>query len=435
MMELPPKIEKKALSDALFGKTSEEINLLVDEINEEYDYWDKVKYKKPLPNGVTPEMLWSYVKASRVKQSVMIWDKYGIKLCVTSQMQRLCHEFDMLFGSFWSSDNDSQSAERKYYLASSLMEEAIYSSQMEGASTTRVVAKEMLRKNKSPKDKSQQMIVNNYNTIQYITQHRNDPLTEENLLQIHQLMTENTLDDPNNAGRFRTNDEVVVADVIANEIVYTPPTYKEIPGFLDAICYMFNEDNPRIFLHPIIKGIIIHFMLAYMHPFVDGNGRTARALFYWYMLKENYWLTEYMSISRVIAKSKKSYEKTFRYSENDGNDIGYFVAYNLRALKISFQQLSDYIQKKQKEKKSANAFMAAGNVNQRQALILQYFAEDPDLVLTVKEVQSRFSVASMTARKDLSELVQHGYLQEIAINKVTRGYLRGLKFDELKNSR
>ena len=433
MMELPPKIEKRAFSDALFGKTSEEINFLVDQINEEYDYWDKVKYKKPLPNGVTPEMLWSYVKASRLKQSVMIWNKYGIKLCVTSHIQRLCHEFDMLFGSFWSSENDSQSAERKYYLASSLMEEAIYSSQMEGASTTRVVAKEMLRKNKSPQNKSQQMIVNNYNTIRYITQHRNDPLTEENLLHIHRLMTENTLDDPNNAGRFRTNDEVVVANVVANEIVYTPPTYKEIPEFLDALCYMFNEDNPRVFLHPIIKGIVIHFMLAYMHPFVDGNGRTARALFYWYMLKENYWLTEYMSISRVIAKSKKSYEKTFRYSENDENDIGYFVAYNLRALKISFQQLTDYIQRKQKEKKAANAFMASGNVNQRQALILQQFAEDPDLVLTVKEVQSRFSVASMTARKDLSELVQQGYLQEIAINKVTRGYLRGLDFNELKN--
>ena len=432
-MELPPKIEKRAFSDALFGKTSEEINFLVDQINKEYDYWDKVKYKKPLPNGVTPEMLWSYVKASRLKQSVMIWDKYGIKLCVTSHIQRLCHEFDMLFGSFWSSENDSQSAERKYYLASSLMEEAIYSSQMEGASTTRVVAKEMLRKNKSPQNKSQQMIVNNYNTIQYITQHRNDPLTEENLLHIHRLMTENTLDDPNNAGRFRTNDKVVVADVVANEIVYTPPTYKEIPEFLDAISYMFNEDNPRVFLHPIIKGIVIHFMLAYMHPFVDGNGRTARALFYWYMLKENYWLTEYMSISRVIAKSKKSYEKTFRYSENDENDIGYFVAYNLRALKISFQQLSDYIQRKQKEKKAANAFMASGNVNQRQALILQQFAKDPDLVLTVKEVQTRFSVASMTARKDLSELVQQGYLQEIAINKVTRGYLRGLDFNELKN--
>ncbi len=422
MIELPPKIDRKAFSDALFGKTNEEINLLVDKINEEYDYWDKVKYK-PLPKGCTPQMLWSYVKASRSKSMIMVWEKYGIKLCITSQMQRLCHEFDMLFGSFWTSETDSKDAERKHYLASSLMEEAIYSSQMEGASTTRIVAKEMLRKNKAPQNKSQQMIVNNYNTIQYITQHRNDPLTEENLLHIHRLMTEKTLDNPENAGRFRTNDKVVVADMIEGEIVYTPPTYAEIPDFIKDLCDMFNNDNPRVFIHPIIKGIIIHFMLAFMHPFVDGNGRTARALFYWYMLRERYWLTEYMSISRVIAKSKKSYEKTFRYSENDENDIGYFVSYNLRALKISFQQLSDYIQRKQKEKKAANAFMITGNVNQRQAIILQNFSDEPDLVITVRDVQSRFSVASMTARKDLSNLVQQGYLQEIAINKVTRGYI------------
>ena len=131
-----------------------------------------------------------------------------------------------------------------------------------------------------------------------------------------------------------------------------------------------------------------------------------------------------MSISRVIAKSKKSYEKTFRYSENDGNDIGYFVAYNLRALKISFQQLSDYIQRRQREKKAANAFMALGNINLRQAMILQKFVDDPELVLTVKDVQIFFNVVSMTARKDLTDLVQQGYLTEIAINKVTRGYIK-----------
>ena len=424
MMELPPKIEKKAFSDALFGKTSEEINLLVDQINEEYDYWDKVKHKKPLPNGVTPEMLWSYVKASRLKQYVVIWDKYGIKLCVTSQMQRLCHEFDMLFGNFWSSGNDSQSAERKYYLASSLMEEAIYSSKMEGASTTRMVAKEMLRRRKTPQNKAQQMIVNNYTTIQHIVVHKDEPLTKEGLLYIHRLMTDKTLDNPEDAGRFRTNNDVVVANMVEGDIVHTPPAVKEIPEFVTNLCDFFNNDNHRTFIHPIIKGIIIHFMVAYMHPFVDGNGRTARALFYWYMLKENYKLTEYMSISRVIARSKTSYEKSFRHTENDGNDMGYFVAYNLRALEVSFQQLRDYIQRKQREKKAATVFMKAGNINQRQALVLQWLSEDQNTIFTVKDLQEQFAVSSMTARKDLSDLVQQGYMEEFAINKVTRGYIK-----------
>jgi Fic family protein len=295
---------------------------------------------------------------------------------------------------------------------------------MEGASTTRIAAKDMLRKKRSPQNKSQQMIVNNYNTIQYIVEHKEQPLTEELLLTIHRLMTENTLDNPEDAGRFRTNDKVVVADMVEGDIIYIPPSFQEIPEFVESLCDFFNNDNPRTFIHPIIRGIIVHFMLAFMHPFVDGNGRTARALFYWYMLKEGYKLTEYMSISRVIAKSKANYEKAFRYVENDGNDMGYFVAYNLGALEKSFQQLRDYIQRKQREKRAASSFMMAGNINQRQALILQRLKEEPDTIFTVKDVQEQFSVSSMTARKDLSDLVQQGYLTEIALNKVTRGYIK-----------
>ena len=423
MIELPPKIDKKTLVNALLKGIDPNIMPVVDKVNADYEYWDKAKYKK-LPEGFTPQMLWANVKASRLRSMIPVWNKYSINLCVTSQMQRLCHEFDMKFGSFWEVEGDTQSSERKYYLSSSLMEEAIYSSKMEGASTTRIVAKDMLRKKKSPQNKSQQMIVNNYNTIQYIVEHKDEPLTEELLLTIHRLMTEKTLDNPEDAGRFRTNDKVVVADMVEGDIIYTPPSFQEIPEFVESLCDFFNNDNPRTFIHPIIRGIIVHFMLAFMHPFVDGNGRTARALFYWYMLKEGYKLTEYMSISRVIAKSKSNYEKSFRYVENDGNDMGYFVAYNLEALEISFQQLRDYIQRKQREKSAASSFMMAGNINQRQALVLQRLKEEPETIFTVKDVQEQFSVSSMTARKDLSDLVKQGYMTEIALNKVTRGYIK-----------
>ena len=423
MIELPPKVDRKMLVNALLKGCDAEITPIVDKVNVDYEYWDRVKYKS-LPKGYTPQMLWTYVKASRLKGMMVVWDKYDISLCITSQMQRMCHDFDMKFGSFWDDDNDAQSSEKKYYLSSSLMEEAIYSSKMEGASTTRMIAKDMLRKKKSPQNKSQQMIVNNYNTIQYIVDHKDEPMTKEALLNLHRLMTEKTMDNPADSGNFRTNDEIVVADMVEGDIVYTPPSHKDIPEFVETMCDFFNNNSPNTFIHPIIKGIIVHFMLAYMHPFVDGNGRTARALFYWYMLKENYKLTEYMSISRVIAKSKASYEKSFRYTENDGNDMGYFVAYNLKALETSFQQLREYIQRKQQEKKAASTFMMAGNINYRQAIVLQRLKDEPDTIFTVKDVQELFSVSSMTARKDLTDLVEQGYLTEIAINKVTRGYIK-----------
>ena len=178
--------------------------------------------------------------------------------------------------------------------------------------------------------------------------------------------------------------------------------------------YRQNEKEPKIFIHPIIRGIIIHFMIAYMHPFVEGNGRTARALFYWYMLKQKYWLMEYLSISRVIAKSKKSYEKSFLYTEADNNDIGYFVAYNLRVLDLSFKQLQGYLKRKQEEKKAANTFLQLGDINDRQAQIIKMFVDNPKEVITVKDIQSKFFVSATTAKGDIMGLVDRGLINEFA---------------------
>ena len=430
-MEKSPKIDKDVLLKVITGEVSEEITELVNRINDKYEYWDKVKYKK-LPNGYSPQILWSHVRALRLINSQVVWSKYSIRLFVTNAMQRMCHEFDMIFGGFWESNTITPEKEKMHYLASSLMEEAIYSSQMEGAATTRVVAKNMLKQGVSPKNKSQQMIYNNYQTIRYITEHKHEPLTVDRIQLLHNLMTDKTLKNVADAGRFRTaQDDVVVENKITGEIVHTPPPAENILDFINDLCDFFNTTNDGVFIHPIIRGIIIHFMVAYVHPFVDGNGRTARALFYWYMLKEKYWLTEYMSISRVIAKSKRSYEDSFLYTEADGNDIGYFIAYNLRVLDLSFKQLKNYIERKQNEKQAANVFLKVENINQRQAQIIQYFVNNPQLVVTVKEMQERFAVTPMTARQDLIGLIHKGYIREIALNRVKKGYIATEKMDEL----
>lgn len=429
-IETPPRIEPQELLDFLVAPPTEDIVSLVDKINEEYEYWDAVKYKK-LPKGFSAKKLWTYVKADRRKNQIRVWPKYNMLLGLTNRMQRMCHEFDMNFGGFWGTNSIIPNDSKERYLVSSLMEEAIFSSQMEGAATTRLVAKDMLRKKMTPKDKSQQMIANNYQTIQFVVQNQDTPLTVELLQHIHRLMTENTLDDPNDAGRFRTNDEVVVENGITHEVVHRPPSYTEIPEFVKELCKFFNEEESKVFIHPIIRGIIIHFMIAYMHPFVDGNGRTARALFYWYMLKQKYWLTEYLSISRVIAKSKKSYEKSFLYTEADNNDIGYFVAYNLRVLGLSFKQLQGYLKRKQEEKKAANTFLQLGDINDRQARIIKMFVDNPKEVITVKDIQTKFFISATTAKVDIMGLVNRELINEFAFNKVKRGYVRSENFEEL----
>ena len=430
MIENPPYHSQEQLLEIFSKNLSVDIVALVDKINEEYAYWDKVKYI-PTPEGITNIDLWACVKAARLLSRKIVWPKYAISLTLTSQMQKWCHEFDMKFGGSWGTDSIIADDNRKHYLISSIMEEAISSSQMEGASTTRKVAKNMLHKNLTPRDKSQQMIYNNYQTICYMVDNKNKPLSVEMLCEIHRLMTENTLDNKNDAGKFRTNNDVVVENAITHETVHTPPSYEEIPEFMSDLCAFFNDANSTTFIHPIIRGIIVHFMIAFVHPFVDGNGRTARALFYWYMLKQGYWLTEYLSISRIIASSKKSYEKSFLYSEADNNDIGYFVHYNLKDLEKAFKALQTYIKRKQDERHAAAKYLHIGNINERQAQIIQMFNDDAQLVLTVKDLQLKFYVSPTTAKHDIVGLVERGLLKEIAFNKVKKGYIRGESFDKI----
>ena len=185
-------MSQEELLSAMLLTPNDKVKEMVNKINETFEYWDTVKYKR-CPDGCTPQQLWTYVKAARVKSMMSVWGKYGISLTLTNQMQRMCHEIDMNWGRSWGTDSIIGDENKEQYLVGSLMEEAIYSSQMEGAATTRKVAKEMLRKKMTPKDKSQQMISNNYQTIQFIVSHKDVPLTPELLLQIHQLMTEHTM--------------------------------------------------------------------------------------------------------------------------------------------------------------------------------------------------------------------------------------------------
>ena len=170
-------------------------------------------------------------------------------------------------------------------------------------------------------------------------------------------------------------------------------------------------------------------MIGWIHPFTDGNGRTARALFYWYMLKKGYWLTEYLSISRIIQNSKSQYEKAYLYSESDENDLSYFITYHLKTMEKAFEALKEHIHRKQKEVFQAARFMAIPGVNDRMAQILKVLHDDPERILSIKEMESRFQVSSFTARNDLKSLVELGFLTVIQVNKKKQNFIRSTDFN------
>ncbi len=411
----------------------EQMTPIFTKINEEYYYWDKVKHQ-PLPDGITHKEVWSIVKRRRKNTPYRItFGGHKFYWNLNSRLQAILHFLDMNIGGTLESTSIISREDKNRYLLSSIMEEAIASSQIEGAVTTRKHAKEMLRKNIKPRNHSEQMIYNNYVTIQNILEIKSEPLTLERLLNIHRLVTTNTLYAEKEEGFLRDNDDIKIIDTVDGSVVHHPPPVSELNDLLKDLIHFFNEDDPKLFIHPIVKACIIHFMMGFIHPFTDGNGRTARALFYYYLLKKEYWLTEYLSISRLILKSKASYAMAYLYAETDENDLTYFIIYNLRTMKLAFEELRIYIKRKNEEKKLITEFIGVDGLSYRQALILEWYREEKGIILSVAETSKRLGVSYMTARTDLTELIAKGYLQSRNMNKLSKGYIKGDKFDSLLN--
>jgi Fic family protein len=307
-------------------------------------------------------------------------------------------------------------ATRDRYIYDSLVEEAITSSQLEGAATTRRVAKEMLRTKRSPRDNSELMIQNNYLGMQLVRQWSERPLTEPMLLELHTILTNGTLDDPSAAGRFRRADELVEVSDTYNEIYHTPPEADELPQRLEAMLDFANGKTPGYFLHPVVRSIILHFWLAYDHPFIDGNGRCARTLFYWSMLRQGYWLCEFLSISQIIRKAHSKYAKAFLYTETDDNDLTYFILYHLDVIRRSIRELYDHVSRKTQAMRQVQKMVRAserGNVNPRQWAVLSHALKHPDAEYTMRSHSVSHDITNETARTDLYDLVD----QELLIRR------------------
>lgn len=378
-----------------------------------YLHWDKMKRLKP-PEGLNLEEWWFGTKLQRmgVLKSIPLLDKEGkpFRFGIPDLVQKELHAIDVGAGrSIGVPDQITNPQTRDRYLIRSLMEEAITSSQLEGAVTTREVAKEMIRSGRPPRDTSEQMILNNFVTMQRITKLKTESLSPKMVFDIHRLVTEKTLDDPTAAGRFRRPDEKRVVGDDFGEVYHDPPPAAELESRLNAMCDFANAKTPSYFVHPVLRSIILHFWLAYDHPFWDGNGRTARALFYWSMLHNDYWLFEFISISNILRKAPIKYGRSFLYTETDDNDLTYFIVAQTKVIRRAIDELHAYIDRKTAEVREMESHVRALDLfNHRQVELIRHALKHPHQQYTVASHQKSHNVVYQTARTDLLDLQKRG---------------------------
>jgi len=385
----------------------------VDDRNR-YLHWDEMRHREP-PNGFSHEEWWAGTKMARknLYRSLSLRDKNGknFQFALPDCVLRELHWIDQNASGTLQSDSPITNPDsRDSYLIRSLMDEAINSSQLEGASTTRYVAKEMLRENRPPKDRSEQMIYNNFLAMEFIRENKDETLTPEMILELHRILTKNTLEDPEMAGKFRKQEDTIhVVDKTDTEILHVPPISGELPERMKKLCDFANSPEGGSFIHPVIKAIILHFQLAYDHPFIDGNGRTARALFYWFMARQKYWLTEFVSISRIIKQAPGKYGRAYLYTETDDGDLTYFILHQLEVIRKAIDELFAYLKRKSSEIREVEEMISVagtlrGKLNYRQLEIIKHALKHPNAAYKILGHQKAHKVTYQTARSDLLEL-------------------------------
>ncbi len=380
----------------------------VDSYNERYLYWDDLTYRVEDPKERL--RIWAAMKIIRSqKMENPPYSPLKMEYCITPPIQKSLHLFDRYLSGTIQIQNKTLRLDKRYII-SSLIDEAISSSLLEGAVTTRKEAREMIEQRKKPKNLGEQMVLNNFETLQLIILKQGEILTPDLLLEIQQAVTKGTID-PEDVGHFRIRNDVRVVDTSTGSVLHTPPNFQEIEKYIQNLCKFANTDDEKKFIHPIIKAIIIHFLIGYIHPFNDGNGRTARSLFYWYCLSRGYWLMEYLSISNNILKSRGKYAKAYLYTEYDGLDLTYFIRYQIDCMNDALSDLISYIEEKQQQQKIAGELIRSDpNMNPRQAEILSEIMESPNQIFTIFQIADRFNVVYQTARTDLMHLNDLGYI-------------------------
>ncbi len=317
---------------------------------------------------------------------------------------------------------ENQGTFKHEFLANAAVEEAITSAIHEGANSTRSKAKALIASGDKPKNKDEWMLINNYHAMKWIKDNSNLPVSTELILRIHEIVTKNTLegDDVNFCGKLR-DDAVYVTSHLG--IKHEGVKHDKLTEALNE-AIKSTTDHPR-FLHSLLKGIILHYFIAFIHPFFDGNGRTARTLFYFKGMKNNLKFVELLSVSADLKRHGNKYEKSFELVKEHEFDMTYFIDFCLDSLSTALNQ----VEKKVNYLIDITKLIDSIGINSNQVALLQRMVLNKYGEIAIEEYATNIGKSREIARKELKQLFAKKILKE---EKKGKKFVYLVKAKELK---
>lgn len=379
-------------------KTPDEIKYRLEQANSSVNNWQEahteiIRFRKigavPLFLNSIKKNFWFYPSDSIIKKAHDI-EKMGIAL------------YDKVY---------KESTFANEFKLDSTIEEAITSAIYEGANSTRAKAQELLETQSTPKNKDEWMLVNNYQALLWIKENYTSSITIDTINQIHHIVTKNTLtnDDANYSGKLR-NDKVYIYSS-NNELKHEGIEHTKLESALNEALDLVTK-NKRYF-PALLKGILIHYFVSYIHPYFDGNGRTARTLFYLNSIKNNLNFVELLSLSAYLKHHGKQYEKSFEKVVKNNFDITYFIDFNLNALEDALKKVEIKINFLFK----INSLEKKLNLSIQQIGLLQKLALHKFRTYDIESYAKSIQKSREIARQELKQLTDLELLEEIKVGK------------------
>jgi Fic family protein len=245
-------------------------------------------------------------------------------------------------------------------------------------------------------------------------------IKEKDILTIHKNLTKETLENPSDCGTYR-NRYVVVANRLTGEVIFRPPSNKEVPELMKALVEWLNSDNAKE-LDPVIEAGIAHYEFVRIHPFVDGNGRTARVLATLILYLRGFDAKQFFCLDDYYDSDRSAYYHALQSVDQRTFDLTNWLEYFVEGVNVSIAAVKERVIRLSSERlrKTKKGQIA---LTERQMKIIEFINQNGRL--TNRDVRDMFKVSAQAAHKELVKLIE---LEVIEPKGKGRGLFYQLKY-------
>lgn len=302
-----------------------------------------------------------------------------------------------------------------------------YGTHLEGNDLSFTQAKKVMEGEKIvARERDIQEVINYRNVLKFLDsleKEKKDPFVyqEKLLKKIHELAAEKILN-KDQAGKYRTT-QVVVKEGRSGQVIFTPPQAVEVPYQLDDFFQWLNSEKGRE-LHPILRTGIAHFELVRIHPFIDGNGRSARAFANLVLFVEGYDIKKLFSLEEHFDKDALSYYQALQSVDKLGDDLTMWLEYFTQCLAVELEQVKEKVKKLSLDARFRNKLGRQIALSERQIIIMEYLKVHERLLMNeAKKIIPK--VSEDTVLRDLKGLIKKGIVRKKGKTKAAHYILTG----------